>query len=82
MKKIILILFSSITLSTYAQKKDSTVTTDTLYYIVLKKAEFENLVNVIKQIDEKPSIVNKWLEENIYRKTQMVTPPNKEKTKK
>lgn len=53
---------------------------DTVYQISLSKSEFLNLVNAIKSIDEKPSIINKWLEENIYNKTRLVA--NKEQPKK
>lgn len=82
MKSIIIIALIFISLNSYGQKDDSThrAKVDTVYQINLTKIEFLNLVNVIKQLDEKPSILKAWIEENIYKKTQLVL-PNKEKKK-
>lgn len=77
MKKIISIGLLFICLSGYTQVKDTT-NKDTSYVIVLKKVEFENLVRIIKSLDEKPSIINKWLEENVYKKTKIVLPPKEQ----
>lgn len=86
MKQILVIIISLICLNSYSQTRQKTkidseaVKIDTVYQISLSKAEFLNLVNAIKSIDEKPSIINKWLEENIYNKTRLVA--NKEQPKK
>lgn len=80
--KIIFIILLTISLNGYAQKDDSThkAKVDTAYAIILSKIEYQNLISVIKQIDEKPSLIKAWIEENIYKKTQLVL-PNKEKKK-
>lgn len=78
MKLSVLILLSFLSLNSYCQK-DSTHR-DTIYQINLTKAEFYGLINAIKMIDEKPSIINKYLQENIYDKTKLI--PNKEEKKK
>lgn len=86
MKQILVIIISLICLNSYSQTRQKmwidseAVKIDTVYQISLSKAEFLNLVNAIKSIDEKPSIINKWLEENIYNKTRLVA--NKEQPKK
>lgn len=86
MKQILVIIISLICLNSYSQTRQKTkidseaVKIDTVYQISLSKSEFLNLVNAIKSIDEKPSIINKWLEENIYNKTRLVA--NKEQPKK
>lgn len=86
MKQILVIIISLICLNSYSQTRQKTkidseaVKVDTVYQISLSKSEFLNLVNAIKSIDEKPSIINKWLEENIYNKTRLVA--NKEQPKK
>lgn len=82
MRKVVLILFMLISINSYCQKKDTVSgKADTLYYIVLKKQQFQNLINAIRGLDEKPSIINAWLKENIYNNTQLVLPP-KDKVKK
>lgn len=86
MKQTLVIIISLICLNSYSQTRQKTkmdseaVKIDTVYQISLSKSEFLNLVNAIKSIDEKPSIINKWLEENIYNKTRLVA--NKEQPKK
>lgn len=86
MKKIISIILILLYINCYSQNKQKikidseAVKIDTIYQLNLSKSEFINLINVIKAVDEKPSIINKWLEENIYNKTRLVA--NKEQPKK
>lgn len=97
MKKVLSILMLLVSLNGYCQSKaplkyvngsfretkdSGTIKKDTLYYIVLKKEEFNNLIGTIKLIDEKPSLVNKWIEENIIKKTQLVEVPQDSTKKK
>lgn len=83
MKKILTVTALLFCLTGSAQNKkpiqtrmDTVTVKDTTYGIFLTKVEFYTLVNIIKSLDEKPSILNKWIEENIYKKTQLI--PNKE----
>ena len=60
--KIIIIIFSLISINVNAQTKvkpkiDS-VKADTTYSILLKKEEIQWIINLIKSQDEKPSIIN------------------------
>lgn len=91
MKRLIAFIIVGILIlcfSAKAQKKDSLLPApkfDTSYAILLKKEEVQILINMIRNQDEKPSMINNQIQW-ILSKTQFivppVTPPQKEQPKK
>ena len=82
MKKLALFLLVFISVKCYSQHNIvDTTKKDTLYAVVLKKNEFEWLVNLIKQQDEKPSVIKTQIE-LLYQKTQFAFPKESAKTSK
>lgn len=57
--------------------KDSVqkVKPDTAYQITLSKEEFLSIVDIVRSLDEKPSVIKAWLQEHIYSKTRQVLIP-------
>lgn len=48
---------------------------DTAYQITLSKEEFLSIVDIVRSLDEKPSVIKAWLQEHIYSKTRQVLIP-------
>ena len=55
----ITILFLS--LSTIAQKKEQPKDTTRYFYLILPQKKWQELITLIKSADEKPSVVNGWI---------------------
>lgn len=61
MKRVLLILFIALSFSVAAQTKP-VADTSKLFYLVMPAPNWEALLTLIKTADEKPSVINQWLQ--------------------
>lgn len=82
MKKILLATFLFFTIESFAQKDSTAKDSVKTFAIILTEPELKNLVSLLKTADEKPSVINEWLN-FLNTRIQILQPPaNKEQPKK